>query len=374
MSFNAVGDALLACLFTYCLTAFGGDFCVAAGACCGSGSGLTVCGGVEQHLEFTCSTRTATQTRPPLSWQQLWGVRRGRRVVCTVRCVAGLEYVLNDSTPRCAVMLSAVMDLLQECLAVSEEALGVYAWVPVAVGVVAACVVLVGLDHVFAGAEDPAPAPRAPVATQPPPAPVAGAVLTPYRDDPADSDHGAFDGTDSVELTIHTSGNTLRERSGRGAASGAAGGRGAAASDVIDGPTAAETRKAWLLFFALTVQHIPEALAMGVAFADADGSGRWGASFSVTLAIGLQDIPEVRCVGPGCERGSGVTVALRRGWLRLWCCDNWARPSGRVSCLGRPRAWSSRCLVCLAPSPSSRCARLCRTRSPSPARACFSSW
>merc|ERR1719238_2672507 len=134
--------------------------------------------------------------------------------------------------------------------------------------------------------------PRAPVATQPPPAPVAGAVLTPYRDDPADSDHGAFDGTDGVELTIHTSGNTLRERSGRSAASGAAGGRGAAASDVIDGPTAAETRKAWLLFFALTVQHIPEALAMGVAFADADGSGRWGASFSVTLAIGLQDIPE----------------------------------------------------------------------------------
>jgi len=46
--------------------------------------------------------------------------------------------------------------------------------------------------------------------------------------------------------------------------------------------------KAWLLVIALAIQHIPEALAVGVACVGATK----GQSIALTLAIGLQDIPE----------------------------------------------------------------------------------
>lgn len=79
-------------------------------------------------------------------------------------------------------------------------------------------------------------------------------------------------------------------------------------------PTPEALRKAQLLVFALAVQHIPEALACGVAFAavtpaaDKDGDGATlGSALSLTLAIGLQDIPE----------GMMAAFVLRNlGWSR----------------------------------------------------------
>ncbi len=81
---------------------------------------------------------------------------------------------------------------------------------------------------------------------------------------------------------------------------------------LVTDPT--EIRKAKLLVLALAVQHVPEALACGVAFAaaathhDTDGDGATlGAALSLTLAIALQDIPE----------GAMAAFVLRNlGWSR----------------------------------------------------------
>lgn len=89
----------------------------------------------------------------------------------------------------------------------------------------------------------------------------------------------------------------------------------------------AEVRKAKLLVFALAVQHVPEALACGVAFAavathqDTDGDGATlGAALSLTLAIGLQDIPE----------GAMAAFVLRNlGWSR-WDSFLYGQATGLV--------------------------------------------
>lgn len=217
MATGAIANAFFACLFTYALTAFGAL-------------------GVFVFDTYGNTSKTAA-------------------VMATA---VGL-------------MLSAVMDLLQECLAVSEEALGIFAWVPIAVGVLVACVVLVGLDSACGGGDGAGGSSGGgtPVHRSPSQSSLVGsdhdapaAVVAPHGDN-----H-----TGGVEDGVRLSPMRVITRPGA--------------------PTERETRKAWLLFFALTVQHIPEALAMGVAFADAQATGHYGTAISVTLAIGLQDIPE----------------------------------------------------------------------------------
>ena len=88
-----------------------------------------------------------------------------------------------------------------------------------------------------------------------------------------------------------------------------------------------EVRRAKLLVFALAVQHVPEALACGVAFAavathrDTDGDGATlGAALSLTMAIGLQDIPE----------GAMAAFVLRNlGWSR-WDSFMYGQATGLV--------------------------------------------
>jgi len=57
--------------------------------------------------------------------------------------------------------------------------------------------------------------------------------------------------------------------------------------------TSEQIRKSRLVVFALALQHIPEALACGVAFAAIEqGAMSWTKAATISIAIGLQDIPE----------------------------------------------------------------------------------
>ncbi|HEV2396023.1 MAG TPA: ZIP family metal transporter [Candidatus Sulfotelmatobacter sp.] len=85
----------------------------------------------------------------------------------------------------------------------------------------------------------------------------------------------------------------------------------------IDGP---EKRLGLLLSAAITLHHIPEGLAIGVAFA---GQGKAVGSV-VALAIAMQNIPE----------GLAVAVPLRRAGFSRWRAILWATASG----LGEPLA------------------------------------
>lgn len=185
--------------------------------------------------------------------------------------------------PPQTVMLSAVMDLLNECLEVSTAALGVFSWVPVVVGTVLGCIVLVGVDKAMVCCVKAEPSEDATTS-------LAAAGSSSSRSNVSVED------ADNIQLTsvsgrLHSSPMSAEE----GVAGSGAGARQAVHREHLghELPDAKAVREAWLLFFALAVQHIPEALAMGVAFADAEATQEFGTAVSVTLAIGLQDIPEV---------------------------------------------------------------------------------
>jgi len=192
------------------------------------------------------------------------------------------------------VMLSAVMDLLNECLAVSEESLGTFAWLPIAVGGLFACAVLVGMDHALAGADMGVSLDATPPTHSPLGAPDTTSASSAQQgcECGAASAQSSQDAATRAAVAAHGD-IELVGRSHGGHAADPYASQGHAHAVVA---SAEDHRKAWLMFFALAVQHIPEALAMGVAFADADASKEWGTAISVSLAIGLQDIPEVRAV------------------------------------------------------------------------------
>lgn len=193
-----------------------------------------------------------------------------------------------------AVMLAAVTELLTGCLRESES-MGVFAWVPITVGFIVAIALLVLFDWWYQRKEARA----------------------------AESSIELRDIPGHVTLEDSPDGRESPGRSGGGEGGIAAAGSGGGASagdghpssastgaietgpeefmnemrlmgrDGDSGPTKAEIRTARMLVFALAVQHIPEALAMGVAFAAAaNPGGSYGAALSLTVAIGLQDIPE----------------------------------------------------------------------------------
>lgn len=210
-------------------------------------------------------------------------------------------------------MLAAVQELLNDCLKESAG-MGVWSWVPLASGFVVAVLALVLIDACLSGSEpddsdDQVASPSRPGETA--------------RD--SEGGRGGAGAVAGVELAVRessgerdTHGDWHDRRMHRSAseeddgvqliASPSVGPVGSAAHHTTSGedssaPSREEVRRAKLLVFALAVQHIPEALAMGVAFAAAaQPNGNMGAAISLTIAIGLQDIPE----------GMAAALVLRR--------------------------------------------------------------
>ena len=82
------------------------------------------------------------------------------------------------------------------------------------------------------------------------------------------------------------------------------------------GPGADRCRRIWLFVFAIAVHNLPEGMAIGVSFAQADLS----VGVPLTTAIALQDIPEGLAValalrGAGFKPGFAVLVAIASGFL-----------------------------------------------------------
>uniref|UniRef100_A0A7S1CPJ3 Zinc transporter ZIP11 n=1 Tax=Bicosoecida sp. CB-2014 TaxID=1486930 RepID=A0A7S1CPJ3_9STRA len=287
---NPIWEALGACLFTYSLTAFGAAFV------------------------FVLDTHGDP-----------------RKTGAVMAIAVGL-------------MLAAVQELLSDCLKESAS-LGVWSWVPMASGFVVAVLCLVGIDWALSrqqpsadggsaaagGAGDGGAAAsrsagkgssRGAAGAADGGVELVGGSLSnggPAGNggDLSDSDadieqlrharrmhRSDTDELDQVQLISAPSSSSATPG---GASAAAAGGFGSPRSRDRDGErdaaTPEEIRRAKLLVFALAVQHIPEALAMGVAFAAAaQPNGSMGAAVSLTIAIGLQDIPE----------GMAAALVLRR--------------------------------------------------------------
>ncbi len=82
------------------------------------------------------------------------------------------------------------------------------------------------------------------------------------------------------------------------------------------GPGADRCRRIWLFVFAIAVHNLPEGMAIGVSFANADMS----VGVPLTTAIALQDIPEGLAValamrGAGFKPSLSVLVAIASGLL-----------------------------------------------------------
>lgn len=82
------------------------------------------------------------------------------------------------------------------------------------------------------------------------------------------------------------------------------------------GPGADRCRRIWLFVFAIAVHNLPEGMAIGVSFSQAD----MAVGLPLTTAIALQDIPEGLAValalrGAGFKPGFAVLVAIATGLL-----------------------------------------------------------
>eukprot|EP00656_Telonema_subtile_P053327 TRINITY_DN7697_c0_g1_i2.p1 TRINITY_DN7697_c0_g1~~TRINITY_DN7697_c0_g1_i2.p1 ORF type:complete len:296 (-),score=61.21 TRINITY_DN7697_c0_g1_i2:166-1053(-) len=164
------------------------------------------------------------------------------------------------------LMLSAVLDLFASAEEEAKEVYGSVAYVvPLVVGVAVATGTLVFLEKFCFAA--------APEADETEHSAVGG----------PDSDEDMKGDMDGIQLTVP--------------------------SDLTATPkaSAADIRKAKLIVTALALQHIPEALACGVAFgAAAEGSKTsWSSAIALSIAIGLQDIP---------EGAAAALVLLRMGY------------------------------------------------------------
>jgi len=86
------------------------------------------------------------------------------------------------------------------------------------------------------------------------------------------------------------------------------------------GPGAERWSRIWLFVFAITLHNLPEGMAIGVGFSQAD----LAVGVPLTTAIAIQDAPE----------GLAVALALRGGGMRPWPAVLLAAASGAVEPFG----------------------------------------